>query len=178
MLISGLDTSILKCLVLDFNKICDSGAVQLGGCIARCHIMRELSIQCNSIGDSGAIAMADGLGGCSTLKMLDLQGNILGDKGAVALALAMNALPNTLLYLCNVNVSEHGIEEVLKINENANIRTMKFGRSWNHIKNAGIDELRRALNCGSLPTLEVSKSNINEITTLVTELCHVGILEH
>ena len=174
LLISGLDTSILKCLVLDFNKISDSGAIQLAGCIARCSIMRELSIQCNFIGDLGAIALANGLGGYSTLRMLDLQGNILGNKGAVALALAMNALPNVLLYLCNVNVSEHGIEEVLKINENANIRTMEFSRSWNHIKNAGIDELRRALNCGSLPTLEVSTSNINEITTLVTELCHVG----
>ena len=174
LLISGLKTSILKCLVLDFNKISDSGAVQLAGCIATCSIMRELSIQCNSIGDSGAIALADGLGGCSTLRMLDLQGNILGDKGAVALALAMTALPNVPLYLCNVNVSEHGIEEVLKINENASIRTMEFGRSWNHIKNAGIEELRRALNCGSLPTLEVSKSNINEITTLVTELHHVS----
>ena len=174
LLTSGLDTSILKCLVLDFNKISDSGAVQFADCIATCSIMRELSIQCNSIGDSGAIALADGLSGCSTLRRLDLQGNFLGDKGAVALALAMTALPNTLLYLCNVNVSEHGIEEVLKSNENANIRTMEFGRSWNCIKNAGIEELRRALNCGSLPTLEVSKSNINEITTLVTELCHVG----
>ena len=174
LLISGLDTSILKCLVLDFNKISDSGAAQLGGCIVRCRIMRELSIQCNSIGDSGAIALADGLGGCSTLRILDLQGNILGNKGAVALALAMNALPNVLLYFCNVNVSEHVIEEVLKINGNASIRTMEFGRSWKCIKNAGIEELRRALNCGSLPTLEVSKSNIHEITTLVTELCHVG----
>ena len=174
LLISGLDTSILKCLILDFNKISDSGAVQLAGCIATCSIMRELSIQCNSIGDSGAIALADGLGGCRTLKMLDLQGNIFGDKGAVALALAMNALPNVLLYLCNVNVSEHGIEEVLKINENASIRTMEFGRSWNCIKNAGIDVLRRALNCGSLPTLEVSKSNINEVVTLVTELYRVS----
>ena len=174
LLTSGLDTSILKCLVLDFNKISDSGAVQLAGCIATCSIMQELSIQCNSIGDSGAIALADGLSGCSTLRRLDLQGNILGDKGAVVLALAMNTLPNVLLYLCNVNVSEHGIEEVLKINGNASMRTMEFGRSWNCIKNAGVDELRRALNCGSLPTLEVSKSNINEITTLVTELCHVG----
>ena len=174
LLISGLDTSILKCLVLDFNKISDSGAVQLAGCIATRSIMRELSIQCNSIGDSGAIALADGLSGCSTLRKLDLQGNILGDNGAVVLALAMNTLPNVLLYLCNVNVSEHGIEGVLKINGNASIRTMEFGGSWNCIKNAGKDELRRALNCGSLPTLEVSKSNINEITTLVTELCHVG----
>ena len=174
LLNSGLETSILECLVLDFNKISDSGAVQLAGCIATCSTMRELSIQCNSIGDSGAIALANGLGGCSTLRMLDLQGNILGDKGAVALALAMNALPNVLLYLCNVNVSEHGIEEVMKINGNASIRTMEFGRSWNCIKNAGIDVLRRSLNCGSLPTLEVSESNINEITTLVTELCHVG----
>ena len=174
LLISGLETSILKCLVLDFNKISDSGAVQLAGCIATCSIMRELSIQCNSIGNSGAIALADGLGGCSTLRRLDLQGNIFGDEGAVALALAMNALPNVPLYLCNVNVSEHGFEEVMKINENASIRTMEFGRSWNCIKNAGIDELRRALKCGSLPTLEVSKSNIHEITTLVTELCHVG----
>ena len=174
LLNSGLETSILKCLVLDFNKISDSGAVQLAGCTAACSIMQELSIQCNSIGDSGAIALADGLGGCSTLRILDLQGNILGDKGAVALALAMNALPNVLLYLCNVNVSKHGIEEVLKINENASIKTMEFGRSWNYINNAGIDELRRALNCGTLPTLEVSKSNINEITTLVTEQFHVG----
>ena len=50
-----LNTSVLEKLVLDFNRISDSGAVALAGCIARCSVVQEVSIQCNSIGDSGAV---------------------------------------------------------------------------------------------------------------------------
>ena len=61
ILANRLNTSVLEKLVLDFNRISDSGAVALAGCIARCSVVQEVSIQCNSIGDSGAIALADAL---------------------------------------------------------------------------------------------------------------------
>ena len=56
-----LNPAVLEDLVLDFNRISDSGAVALAWCIARCSVVQEVSIQCNSIGDLGAIALADAL---------------------------------------------------------------------------------------------------------------------
>ena len=53
ILANRLNTSVLEKLVLDFNRISDSGAVALAGCIARCSVVQEVSIQCKSIGDSG-----------------------------------------------------------------------------------------------------------------------------
>ena len=103
ILANRLNTSFLDNLVLDFNIISDSGAVALAGCIARCSVVHEVSIQCNSIGDSGAIALADAIVYCSSLGRLDLQGNGLGDEGAVAIAKAAEGFPNLDLYLHNVN---------------------------------------------------------------------------
>ena len=114
ILASRLNTSVLEKLVLDFNRISDSGAVALTGCIARCSVVQEVSIQCNSIGDSGAIALADALVHCSSLKRLDLQGNALGDEGAVAISKATEGLPNLNLYCHNVNITEEGVERVLE----------------------------------------------------------------
>ena len=99
ILANRLNTSVLEKLVLDFNRISDSGAVALAGCITSCSAVQEVSIQCNSIGDSGAIALADALVHCSSLKRLDLQGNGLGDEGAVAIVKAAEGLPNLDLYL-------------------------------------------------------------------------------
>ena len=168
-----LNTSVLEKLVLDFNRISDSGAVALAGCIARCSVVQEVSIQCNSIGDSGAIALANALVHCSSLRRLDLQGNGLGDEGAVAIAKAAEGLPNLDLYLHNVNITEEGVERVLKHRASTKIRAIVFGSSWDAISDAGIDALRSALKCGTLPALKISTNNIYNIEILVAELEHV-----
>ena len=173
VLSNGLKTSVLENLVLDFNRISDSGAVALARCIARCNVVREVSIQCNSIGDSGAIALADALVNCSSLRRLDLQGNGLGDEGAVAIAKETMNLPSLDFYLHNVNITEKGIKRVLEHRASTKIRAMVFGSSWDSISKAGIDALRSALKCETLPALKISKSNIYNIETLVAELQHV-----
>ena len=173
ILSNSLNTSVLEKLVLDFNRISDSGAVALTGCIARCSEVQEVSIQCNSIGDSGAIALAAALVHCSSLRRLDLQGNGLGDEGAVAIAKAAESLPNLDLYLHNVNITEEGVERVLEHRASIKIRAMVFGSSWDAISDAGIDALKSALKCGTLPTLKISRTNIYNIQILVAELEHV-----
>ena len=176
ILANTLNTSVLENLVLDFNRLSDSGAVALAGCIARCSVVQEISIQCNSIGDSGAIALADVLVHCSSLRRLDLQGNALGDEGAVAIAKAAEGLPNLDLYLHNVNITEEGVERVLEQLASTKIRAMVFGSSWDAISDAGIDALRSALKCGTLPALKISTTNIYKIEILVAELEHVRIV--
>ena len=173
ILADRLNTSVLEKLVLDFNRITDSGAVALAGCIARCSVVQEVSIQCNSIGDSGAIALADALVHCSSLRRLDLQGNGLGDEGAVAVAKATEGLPNLDLYLHNINITEEGVERVLEHRASIKIRAMVFDSSWDAINKAGIDALRSALKCGTLPALKISNNNIYNIEILVAELEHV-----
>ena len=173
ILANRLNTSVLENLVLDFNRISDSGAIALASCIARCNVVREISIQCNSIGDSGAIALADALVNCSRLRRLDLQGNNLGDEGAVAIAKATESLPSLDLYLHNVNITEEAIERVLEHRARTKIRAMVFGSSWDAISDAGIDALRSALTCDTLPALRISKTNIYNIETLMAELQHV-----
>ena len=180
ILANRLNTSVLENLVLDFNRISDSGAVALAGCIARCSVVQEVSIQCNSIGDSGAIALADALVHCSSLRRLDLQGNGLGDEGAVeivkaavAIAKAAEGFPNLDLYLHNVNITEEGVERVLEHRASTKIRAMVFGSSWYAISDAGLDALRSALKCGTLPALKISRTNIYNIAILVAELEHV-----
>ena len=168
-----LNPAVLEDLVLDFNRISDSGAVALAWCIARCSVVQEVSIQCNTIGDLGAIALADALVRCSSLRRLDLQGNGLGDEGAVAVAKAAEGLPNLDLYLHNVNITEEGVEMVLEHRASIKIRAMVFGLSWDAISVAGIDALRSALKCGTLPALKISRTNIYNIGILVAELEHV-----
>ena len=173
ILANRLNTSVLEKLVLDFNRISDTGAVALAGCITRCSVVQEVSIQCNSIGDSGAIALADALVHCSSLRRLDLQGNGLGDEGAVAIAETAEGFPNLDLYLHNVNITEEGVERVLEHRASTKIRAMVFGLSWDAISDAGIDALRSALKCGTLSALKISRTNIYNIEILVAELEHV-----
>ena len=171
ILANRLNTSVLEKIVLDFNRISDSGAMALASRIAS--VVREISIQCNSVGDSGAIALAGALVNCSSLRRLALQGNNIGDKGAVAIAKTTESLPCLDLYLHNVNITEEGIERVLEHRASTKIRAMVFGSSWDAISDAGIDALRSALTCDTLPALRISKTNIYNIETLMVELQHV-----
>ena len=149
ILANSLNVSVLESLVLAFNRVSDSGAVAIAGSMARCSVVQKVSIQCNSIGDSGAIALADALVCCSSLRTLDLQGNALGDEGAVAIVKAAESLPNLVLYLHNVHITEEGIERILGHRASTRIEAMAFDSSWDGICDAGIDALRSALRCGT-----------------------------
>ncbi len=174
ILANTLNTSVLENLVLDFNRISDSGAIALADCLSKCSEVQEVSIECNSIGDSGATALADTLVHCSNLRRLDLQGNSLGDKGAVAIAKAAKSLPNLDLYLHNVNITEEGIDTVLELRTRTRIRNMEWTSSWNSIKQTDVDTLKNALYCGNLPALNVSSTNIYNIEKLVVDQQCVG----
>ena len=167
ILASTLNTSVLENLVLDFNGISDSGAMALAGCLARCSVIQEVSIQCNSIGDSGATELADALIHCKSLRKLDLQGNSLGDKGALAVARSTRHLPDLVLYLYNVNVTEEGIERVLQHRIDTRIRRMVFTSSWDDISEADKNTLRSALHNSNLPALKLTSTNISNIQNLV-----------
>ncbi len=169
ILASTLNPSVLENLVLDFNRIGDSGAIVLAGCLARCSAIQEVSIECNSIGDSGATALADALVHCNSLRKLNLQGNSLGDIGAVVIAKATENLPSLDLYLHNVNITEEGIKRVLEHRSRDSIRNMVFTPSWDDVSEADIDTLRRALYCENLPALKLSRNNMYNIEKLVAE---------
>ena len=172
------NTLLLERLILDFNKISDTGAKALAECIAKCAVLREVSIQCNCIGDLGAIALAGALAHCSSLKILDLQGNSLGDEGAVAVAKATDCWVHLDLYLHNVNVSDTGMDRVLDQRPETNIRKMVFGSSWDSICSAGEEALEQALSCAKLPAINISHdannyffvSNQIELLTGITTL--------
>ncbi len=167
ILASTLNSSVLEKLVLDFNRISDSGAIALACCLARCSVVQEVSLQCNSIGDLGATALADALIHCSCLRRLDLQGN--SRVGIVAIARATESLPGLDLCIDKVHTTEEGIERVLERRTRTSIKNKVFASSADSICKADIDSLRRALHCGDLPALRLSKTNISNINQLVAE---------
>ena len=160
-----LNPSVLEKLVLDFNRISDSGAKALATCLAGSCVLREVSVQCNSIGDSGARAIADAIGKCGSLRKLDLQGNIVSDEGAVSIAETMKDVPGLDLYLHNIDVTEEGISRVLQHRATTHIETMVFGSSWNSICDGGTEALRRAFLCKTLPALRICVTDVNYVTT-------------
>ncbi len=174
ILANTLNTSVLENLGLDFNRINDSGAIALAGCLSKCSVVQEVSIECNSIGDSGATALADALVHCTSLRRLDLQGNSLGDTGAVAIAKAAKSLPNLDLYLHNVNITEEGIDTVLELRTRTRIRSMKLISSWDSVSETDVDTLKNALYCGNLPALNVTSDNIYNIEKLIADQQCVG----
>ena len=172
MLAKTLDTSVLRNLVLDFNSICDLGATALASCLSRCGKVEEVCIQCNCIGNSGAMALVLALVDCSSLRRLDLQGNGVSDEGAIAIAKRTSGLPSLDLYLRNVNITEEGIEKVLECRATTEIRFMVFSLSWDGICEGGIDVLRRAMKCKTLPALRIDEDNIDATELVVRELDH------
>ena len=172
MLAKNLNTSVLGTLIVDFNQISNSGAEALASCLSRCGEVQEVSVQCNSIEDSGAIALVEAVVDCTSLRKLDMQGNAVSDEGAIVIAKATESLSHLDLYLHNVNVTEGGIERVLELRASTEIRSMVFGSSWMGICEGGIDALRRALQCKTLPSLKITKSNIHDIEAVTGELEH------
>ena len=172
MLANNLNTSVLGTLIVDFNQISNSGAEALARCLSRCGEVQEVSVQCNSIEDSGAIALVEAVVDCTSLRKLDMQGNAISDEGAMVIAKATGSLSSLDLYLHNVNITEGGIERVLENRASTKIRSMVFGSSWEGICEGGIDALRRALQCKTLPALKITKSNIHDIEAVTGELEH------
>ena len=172
MLANNLNTSVLGILIVDFNQISNSGAEALASCLSRCGEVQMVSVQCNSIEDSGAIALVEAVVDCTSLRKLDMQGNAVSDEGAMVIAKATGSLSGLDLYLHNVNITEGGIERVLEHRASTKIRSMVFGSSWKGICEGGIDALRRALQCKTLPALKITESNIHDIEAVTGELEH------
>ena len=173
VLVDGLNSSILTNLKLDFNRISDSGAEALAGCIARCSVVQEVSIQCNSIGDFGAIAIADALVHCSSLRRLNLQGNALGDEGAVAIAKSVQ-LHEIILHIYNINITEDGAKQVLKYKQNANVTSVEYSSWWRTIADEDTDSIKNTLlRCHNIPMIQILPSNIDKISPLITQIDHL-----
>ena len=163
ILASNIRASVLEKLVLDFNRISDSGAKALAEQLASSCGLKVFSVQCNSIRDAGAAALSSSIAGIKSLRKLDLQGNDIRDEGVVAIAKATEENPCLDLYLFNVEVTQEGIKRVLELRANTNIKTMVLGSSWNSICDEGIEALRNVLKWDTLPALRIGKTTINSL---------------
>ena len=176
ILTSNIQASVLEKLVLDFNRISDSGIKALAEHLASSSVLQVFSVQCNFIRDSGAAALASSIAGIRSLRRLDLQGNGIGDEGVVAIAKAAKETPGLDLYLYNVEVTQEGISRVLELRATTRIKTMVLGSSWDSVCEEGIEALRSVMELGTLPALRISdtcsnsiQTNMENIRTVLTE---------
>ena len=122
-LIRSSSVKQLKCLILDMNNIAELGAVSVASILKCSSNITEFSICGNKINCIGAEAIAESLAHCKRLNTVDMQLNAIGDAGAIAIA---RSAAKSILYLCNSNITEYGITEVLKCKEFTIIRTPKL----------------------------------------------------
>ena len=176
ILASNIQASVLEKLVLDFNRISDSGIKALCKHLASSSVLQVFSVQCNFITDTGAAALASSIAGIKSLRRLDLQGNAIGNEGVVAIAEATNETPGLDLYLYNVEVTQGGISRVLELRVTTHIKTMVLDSSWNSVCEEGIAALRSVMELGTLPALRLSgtgsdsiQTNMENIRTVLTE---------
>ena len=165
ILASGIQASVLEKIVLDFNRISDSGTKALSEHLAGSCSLRVFSVQCNSIRDSGAAALASSIAGIRSLRRLDLQANGIGDEGVVAIATATQETPGLDLYLYNVEVTQEGISRVLEHRATTHIKTMVFNSSWDSICDEGIEALRSVLKWGTLQVSKIAGTANNSLMT-------------
>jgi hypothetical protein len=83
LVLGGLDRNpSLRMLVLDRNKIGDSGAAEVVTAMARHGALEALSLALNMIGPAGALALSKALSSPEyPLKHLNLEGNAIGSSG-------------------------------------------------------------------------------------------------
>ena len=165
ILASSIHASVLEKLVLDFNRISDSGAKALAEHLAGSCALQVFSVQCNYIRDSGAAALASSIAGIRSLRRLDLQANGIGDEGVVAIATATQETPGLDLYLYNVEVTQEGISRVLEHRATTHIKTMVFNSSWDSICDEGIEALRSVLKWGTLQVSKIAGTANNSLMT-------------
>ena len=176
ILASNIQASVLEKLVLDFNRISDSGIKALCKHLASSSVLQVFSVQCNFIRDSGAAALACSIAGIRSLRRLDLQGNRIGKEGVVAIAKATEETSGLDLYLYNVKVSQENISRVLELRATTRIKTMVLCSSWDSVCDEGIEALRSVMELGTLPALRISntcsnsiQTNMENIRTVLTE---------
>ena len=177
ILASNIQASVLEKLVLDFNRISDSGIKALAEHLASSSVLQVFSVQCNFIRDSGAAALAGSMAGIRSLRRLDLQGNCIGDEGVVAVAKATEGNPGLDLYLYNVEVTQAGINRVLQLRATTRMKTMVLGSFWDSTCEEGVEALRSVLKLGTLPALRISdtgssnsiQTNMENISGLLKE---------
>ena len=165
ILASNIQASVLEKLVLDFNRISDSGIKALAEHLASSSVLQVFSVQCNFIRDLGASALASSIAGIRSLRRLDLQGNGIGDEGVVAIAKATEETPGLDLYLYNVEVTQEGISRVLELRATTHMKTMVLDSSWDSVCEEGIEALRIVMELGTLPSLMISDTGSNSIQT-------------
>ena len=170
ILASNIQASVLEKLVLDFNRISDSGIKALAEHLASSSVLQVFSVQCNFIRDSGAAALASSVAGIKSLRRLDLQGNGIRDEGVVAIAKATEETPGLDLYLYNVEVAQEGISRVLELRATTHIKTMVLDSSWDSVCEEGIEALRNVVELGTLPALRISDTGSNSIQTNVENI--------
>ena len=176
ILASNIQASVLEKLVLDFNRISDSGIKALAEHLASSSVLQVFSVQCNFIRDLGAAILASSIARIKSLRRLDLQGNGMGDEGVVAVAKATEETPGLDLYLYNVEITQEGINRVLELRATTHIKTMVLGSSWDSVCDEGIEALRSVMELGTLPALRISDTgsnsrqiNMENIRTALTE---------
>ena len=126
-LIRSSSVKQLKCLKLDLNNITTFGALFVASILKYSSSIEEFSIFGNKVNCIGAEAIAESLEGCKRLRTVDMQLNAIGDTGAIAIAHSAAKSDIHSLYLCNSNVTEYGINEVLKYKQSGTvIRTPKL----------------------------------------------------
>ncbi len=131
----------------------------------------SISLQCNSIGNPGAIAIAAVISQCSSLNHLDLQGNYISNEGAVAIANAAAQLPSLQVYVCNVEVSEVVMEEIMKCTQNVNFEENLLNSSaWTSIEKSNCR--CQAWGCGKSSAIELFSSDMELIDSYLTNLLH------
>ena len=176
ILASHIQASVLEKLVLDFNRISDSGIKALAEHLASSNVLQVFSVQCNFIRDSGAAALASSIAGIRSLRRLDLQGNSIREEGVVAIVKATEETPGLDLYLYNMEVTQEGISRVLELRPTTHIKTMVLDSSWDSVCEEGIEALRSVMELGTLPALRISytgsnsiQTNMENIRTILTE---------
>ena len=165
ILASNIQASVLEKLVLDFNRISDSGIKALAEHLASSSVLQVFSVQCNFIRDLGAATLASSIARIKSLRRLDLQGNGMGDEGVVAIAKATEETPGLDLYLYNKEITQEGINRVLELRATTHIKTMVLGSSWDSVCEEGIEALRSVMELGTLPALRISDTRSNSIQT-------------
>ena len=104
--------STLKCLLLGFNCIMDSGALAFADALETNSTLTQLNLFGNGIGDSGTEAICKALESNHVMTHLNLGDSIIGDSGIEALtgALQSPATQLSYLHLAGCQITSPGVE--------------------------------------------------------------------
>ena len=153
--------SSLTHLVLNFNRIGDTGAESLSQALTVNSSLTECHLRFNKIGDTGAVSLSQALTVNSSLTNLDLSSNRIGDTGAKSLSQALTVNSSlTNLYLSFNSIGDTGavsLSQALTVNSSLT----NLHLSSNRIGDTGAVSLSQALTVNSsLTNLDLSSNRI------------------